>query len=214
MKTHCFEPKEIAGALDLPEGDPGRRHLDRCPRCRSLALAYYEFMETNRHGDIEFETADRDLQQRLARAFNDWPRERRPWWRVDLPRPIWASAAVAIAAGAVLLLVDDLGRLGGGDLPPEPGVLRGGDPASGLLVEVGAGGLVASWPAGPAADEAVLVFYDGQMRELGRVATGGSRVGVGPGDPLASAVYCRLLHVTEGDTVARSAIVAPRPARE
>ena len=36
--ARCFEPREIAAALELPDGHPGRRHLDACPRCRSRSI--------------------------------------------------------------------------------------------------------------------------------------------------------------------------------
>ncbi|MBE0567464.1 MAG: hypothetical protein IH621_16030 [Krumholzibacteria bacterium] len=212
--TRCFEPREIARALDLPEGDPGRRHLDRCPRCRSLALAYYEFMETPDAVDVEFSTADRDLQGRMAEAFTDRRHGRRPWWRVEWPRPIWATAAVALAAAAVLLLTGDLGRLGGGDLPAAGGVLRGEDPTTGLVAVRGAAGLTVSWAADPAAEEVVIVFYDKVMAEIGHAVATGTRLEFGAGDPRAVAAYCQLLRIAEGDTLARSAVVAPRPARE
>lgn len=212
--TRCFEPREIARALDLPEGDPGRRHLDRCPRCRSLVLAYYEFMETPDAVDIEFSTADRDLQGRMAEAFTDRPNGHRPWWRVEWPRPIWATAFVALAAAAALLLTGNLNRLGGGDPPPEGGVLRGEDPGSGFVAERKAGALALSWAADPSADETVIVFYDKVMGEIGHTATRGSRLDLAAGDPRAAAAYCRLLRLAEGDTLRRSAVVAPRPARD
>ncbi|MFN2370298.1 MAG: hypothetical protein ABR506_03990 [Candidatus Krumholzibacteriia bacterium] len=212
--TRCFEPREIARALDLHEGDPGRRHLDACPRCRSLALAYYEFMESAGPSDVEFSAADRELQERLAAAFTDRQDRYRPWWRVEWPRPIWASAAVALAAAAVLLLTGELGRLGGGDLPPAGGVLRGEDPGSGLVAERNAGALALSWAADPSADETVIVFYDKVMGVIGHAQTSESRLDLAAGDPRAAAAYCRLLRLAEGDTLGRSAVVAPRPARE
>lgn len=214
--TRCFEPREIAAALDLVEGDAGRRHLDTCPRCRSLALAYYEFMESPDATDVEFSAADTDLQRRLARAFIGRDQERRSWWRIEWPKPVWASAAVALVAVAVLLLWSDFGGSGGGDLPPGRGSLRGEDPGTGLRVEVGPAGLTATWPepADTGADLAVIVFYDERMAEIGHTATGGRFLVVGPGDPLAAAAYCQLLRLADGDTVARSVLVAPRPARE
>ena len=213
--TRCFEPREIAAALDLVEGDAGRRHLDTCPRCRSLALAYYEFMESPDAKDVEFSAADADLQRRLATAFTGRNAEQRPWWRVEWPKPVWASAAVALAATAALLLWADFGDPGR-DLPPGRGSLRGEDPGTGLSVEVGPGGLTAAWPepADADADQAVIIFYDKEMREIGHTSTGGRRLVVGPGDPLAAAAYCQLLRLADGDTVVRSVLVAPRPARE
>ena len=199
--TRCFEPREIAAALDLVEGDAGRRHLDTCPRCRSLALAYYEFMESPDAKDVEFSAADSDLQRRLATAFTGRTGEQRPWWRVEWPKPVWASAAVALTAAAVLLLWGDFGG-SGGDLPPGRGSLRGEDPGTGLLVEVGPTGLTASWPepADADADLAVIIFYDETMtrdrpHRHGRPpAGGGAGRSAGAGGLLPAAAPGRRRH--------------------
>ncbi len=212
--TRCFEPREIAAALALPAADPGRHHLDTCPRCRNLAVAYTEFIDESPAGEMDLAGADAELQRRLARTFTTQSRERRPWWHLDLPRPIWASAAAVLAVSALVLLGNDLKRPSGGNLPPGPGVLRGADSGSGLLVKGAGGTLLVSWSAGAADDQAVVVFYDTQMRELGRTTTSGTSLTVAAEDPLAAAVYCQLLHLNVGDIIARSAIVPVRPARE
>ncbi len=212
--TRCFEPREIAAALDLPEGDPGRRHLADCPRCRSLALAFAEFMEAPPEREPEFDRTDDELRLRLARAFGPPAPAAVPRRRMLPPRSVWVATAAVAATMAVVLLSGDLDRLGADRLPVPGGTLRGGDQATGLAAVRQDAGLILRWERDPAADQAVLVFYDAHMHELGRRTTDAPGLTVPAGQPLAAAAYCQLLFVAAGDTVSRSAIVAPRPARE
>ena len=200
--SRCFEPHEIAAVLELPDGHPGRRHLDRCPRCRSLALAYYEHAErADREGD-ETPGADADLQRRLAHAFAGRPAPSLSRWRLDWPWPVWATLLVSVAA-ALLLVCGELGT-------PRPGAGDG----HGLDATLGPDGLTVRWDADPDTPRAVVVFYDAERRRLGERTTTASWLTVPPGDPLAEAASCQLLRVAAGDTVGRSAAVAVQRAAE
>lgn len=205
--TRCFEPDEIAAALALPEESAGRRHLDACPRCRNLVLAYYEFREREARGRKDKAPPRDDLRERLEGAFTGRGQVRRPWWRVEWPLWLWVSALVTILAALVLLLGPQRHR--DALSPALQGALLGADPRTGMQAEARPEGVAVSWPADPRADKTVVVFYDDRMTELGRIVTSGTRLVVMADDPLARAAACRLLRVAGSDTLGHSAVVVP-----
>ena len=147
--SHCFEPREIGAVVALPEGDPGRRHLDTCPRCRGLALAYAEFMTPSDAGSLDIRAADAELQRRLAIAQATEARRGRWLGLLRPPRPAWGALAAVLALVAFGLMAGDLNRLLDGRLPDGTGVVRGDVAEPGLQVMKVDEGLLATWPPPP-----------------------------------------------------------------
>ncbi len=219
--TRCYEPEEIGAVLDLPADDPARRHLDTCPRCRNLALAYYQYVEGKDVNGEDMGTVrpDADLQRRLALAFaarnagngnGNGARTTRPG---GTPWVLWLSAAVALAALVILLITGNAVRDGRHGAAGR-GALRGEDPNAGLVAVTGPDGLRLTWRTGRRASTYVIAFYDQDMRRIGWTEVLGGSLQMAPDDPLAAAPYCRMMRVVDGDTVSRSELVAPAPAKE
>lgn len=222
--TRCFEPEEIGAVLDLPADSSARRHLDACPRCRNLALAYYQYVEGKDADSNGGSKLDPDLERRLAQAFGagtgaqgmrmagppvNGSNGARVTRRAGPPWALWMSAAVALAALIFLMVSGDFLHLRG-DGAAGRGAMRGEDPDTGLLVTRGSDGLTLTWQGARHADPTVVIFYAEDMQEIGRAEVSGDRYHVAAGDPLAASAYCRVLRVAGGDTVMRSALVAPR----
>ena len=212
--NRCYEPQEIATILARETMDPGRRHLEDCPRCRALALAYREFMQPSSTADLDLRATDAQLQHRLAKATAPRHRDTRSRWGFAWPQPAWRAAAAVLAVAAFGLLARDLGIRRGGDLPAGTGAVRGEQAIVELRLEQGPQNLVASWPAAEASDKAMVIFYDTELKEVARVLTAETRLVVGPDDPGAGAAYGQLLRLADEDTLSRGAIVAIQPAED
>lgn len=194
--TRCFEPTEIPAALARPDDHPDRRHLEDCVRCRSLALAYEEVLAEG--------VSPAEAAARLAEMVADRPTGMRAGRRL-----LWLTAVVAAVAALGLLWVGQTGRFEFHDADPLHGALLGRDPSTGLQAERRPEGLALSWAVDPRAVRAVVVFYDGQMVEMGRIASAGTRLFVMADDPLCGAAACRLVRLAGADTVVASAVVLP-----
>lgn len=66
MTRPCVSLEEIPEILREPDGSPGRRHIEECPRCGAVAMAYREFLED---GSIPRGADMRDAESRLRAAF-------------------------------------------------------------------------------------------------------------------------------------------------
>ena len=60
MKDRCFQAEELGS---LREDDPRWKHLEECPRCRSLMKEYRAFMAGS--GDVDLG----DAEERLGRVL-------------------------------------------------------------------------------------------------------------------------------------------------
>ncbi|MCP4574061.1 MAG: hypothetical protein GY838_17005 [bacterium] len=211
MMEHCHPMNELADLAGLPTGDPRRRHLEDCPRCRGLAAAQGLFLEPGDTSDLpDLVAADAELAGRLQSALATPPGAvTRPTRR----RANWYALAAVLAVCAVGLTASELWR-GPGGTGPRVGEYVRGDEAVGLAVTTGEGFLRCDWPAAPEAETFVFALLDAGLAEVERHQE------VRPGfeksvtDLPATAVYCQAFAVSRGDTIARSGIVALRPARE
>lgn len=212
--SRCVAAAEFASLSVLPVGAPERRHLDACPRCQGMALAYAEFMNPTGDDGFALREADDELRRRLAAAFDratdPAPRRWRPTW----PRLAWATSAAVLVVAAVGLLVSDLERLSHRHLPEGTGIVRGQEQEVGLTAQHGPAGLQLSWPAEAGSDRSLVLFYDEELEPLGRRVVDGEQFTVDPDDPLVTAAFCQLLRLAGEDTLSRGAIVAPRPFAE
>jgi hypothetical protein len=128
MTVHCVSAEELGDVLDLPANDARRAHVRECPRCRSLAAAYLDFVSAAE--PLPAGARPKDARKRLeadlrsaihgrpagARATDAAPvgpagtgaaRRRATWWGGLAPRPAWALVALLllVGAGAVWMLL-------------------------------------------------------------------------------------------------------------
>ena len=211
---HCHEIAELADLAGLPAGDPRRSHLDSCPRCRGRAAAQNLFLEPGDTSDLkDLGGADAELARRLDPVLAASPATAaRPARR----RGPWYALAAVLAVGAIGLTTTELLRMRGGSAPAVGEHLRGEETA-GLKVTVAAANVQIAWPDAPVLPDAgffVFSLLGPGLEEVGR------RVAQQPGftgpvaDLPAATAFCQAFAVSCGDTVARSGIVALRPARE
>lgn len=208
---HCHDMTELIDLVGLPAGDPRREHLDRCPRCRGLAVAQGLFLEPGDTSDLaDLADADAELAGRLqvvlstSPAAASGPRRRRTNW--------YALAAV-LAVCAVGVTTSELWRMRAGD-GPRVGERVRGDETAGLVVTAGDDVLSCAWSAAPEAGSFTFVLLDGGLAEVGRRESARPVFEGLLADLPVAAAYCQAFAVSHGDTIARSGIVALRPLRE
>jgi hypothetical protein len=105
VDAHCIEVTEIAAVLDLPAGDPVRRHVETCPRCRSLVASYQSFVEAAPVAGADLERVRGMLDARIRADASHWkpaiaPARAFPWQKLLRPMPLLAAGLVVIAAAA------------------------------------------------------------------------------------------------------------------
>jgi hypothetical protein len=160
---HCVDAERIGDVLEHPEDHPLRRHGATCPRCRTLAESYLEFLSAEPAAAAGLEEARPGLDAAIARmprpaAAAQPPaplRVKRGGWFRFIPMPALAAAAVVLVAAFFVLR---------GDRGVEPPVLRTGDGAqSGWRlndpVPLADGGILLSWTVVEAADAYQVRIY-------------------------------------------------------
>lgn len=189
MKLPHLSLTEIAGASDLPAGDPRRVHLESCVQCRALQRRYEQFTAPPAHvpaadlreaearlaGFLAAEVLPPDAIHATARARTVRPADARG-------RGTWAwfgAPALAVAAGilvvsATVLVIQRAGGPGSGP----SGVLRGQAGSSSeatmptlALRTLADGRVELRWPGVPAADRYELCLYSQELRALATLST-------------------------------------------
>ena len=220
MVERCFDAEDLAEIVTLPTTDPRRRHADECPRCRTLARRFRDFLDpAPLPPEADAEAAGRMLRQRLTTALPELapalqtdsrvsvaPRRQ----RVRFARPLLAAAAVLVCCLGLLGIRNQLTQPAA-DRSLERSVLRGEDfSPTALGVVAQGGGLELTWGQPADTDASEAVFFDGNLDELATVPldTSGSLV-------LAQipegARYIRIEFLSGGDVVASTRTV-PVPA--
>lgn len=223
-ETPCIRPDDLDDVLALAEHDPRRRHLETCPRCRSLVDAYalYGAEDAPREvGATQLADADRRLSQALAReigatAPSRVPAERRSdsWLeRLFQPalRPAWGLAAVALVLVTVSLWPRTAGREG------EITLRQDGGSSTEFAIEHARGDgerIRVAWSAQPGADAYRLRFYSADLVEVSRLEAGPVRevslardsLGWVPQDP-SRPLLVRVFALSGGDEIGASAAV-------
>lgn len=236
MKDFCIPPDEIPEILRRPSGSPEREHLEDCPRCRAVMMAYLEFVEDRSiPPGADLEDAESSLRTAFLASLSptastarddggampvvDRPRRHPPWSRGL--RGIWilAPAIVMLAVGLYVGL-RPLDRDSG------PDRLRGIAPAAPgrgmqtiLLLEPGlrsADGVELRWRSVPAASSYEVVLFGADLADLARLkAVTDTLCVVRRGDlhpePRAEAlVGWQVIAQRDGAVIARSPIAAIR----
>ncbi len=171
MKTRCIDVDRIAEVLELPADHARRRHVDACPRCRSLADSYRSFIDAKPAKESGLDEVISVLDAHIDQDAARWhPAEshrlslsRARWWQGFLrPAPLVAAAAVAILA------VWWMAR------GPEESVLRNQTPPSQAVVVLheaqvrSDGDILLSWDPVPGADRYQVRIYRSDLHELYR----------------------------------------------
>lgn len=171
MKTNCIDVDRIAEILQLPADHSRRRHVDECPRCRSLADSYRSFIDAKPAKESGLDEVISVLDAHIDRDAARWnPAEshrlslsRARWWQGFLrPAPLVAAAAVAVLA------VWWMARA------PEESILRNQTPTSQAVVVLheaqvrSDGDIFLSWDPVPGADRYQVRIYRSDLHELYR----------------------------------------------
>jgi len=233
MSDRCLDPHDLAALAAVPRGDPRRAHVDRCPRCEAALHSYRDFVDPGElPPEANAEQASRKLEATLQReilAEDAAPQAVRGratghapgGWMRRLRWPVLAPALVGAAALVLVVLTGQNESLTGGG-----GGLRGGqaasasetaEPISARVQALRGAELLLEWDLPAAADQSVIVFFAGDLSELDRqtVAAGQSlRLPVESerAAPLAPARYWRVIAISDGEEIARSALKELRAA--
>ncbi len=175
MSEECISVEELERVLELPGEHPRRRHLDECARCRGLADMLGEFAaEAPAPPGSGFADVDARLRASIAgitgiaEASPAAPSRPGPvsWFRLPRWQPAFAFAALLVVGfgGAAIWRAN----------APAP-LMRDGAGAqaqsfAALPERAVAGGLELGWSAAPGADGYAVVFLDGSLREIARLA--------------------------------------------
>ena len=223
MVDHCLPVEDLAEILTLPADDERRRHLKDCPRCRTLARRFRDFLTpAPLPPEADAEAASRALRERLTTALPELvpalesegqqhgqpvtTRTGQPGWRPsrNTMRPLMAVAAVLVCCVGLLTVRHQLMEPGAnGNLEPgfDGPVLRGENlaPAS-LVVTDMTQGIKLSWGQPADTDATELVLIDANLGEIARLDIGTS----GTFDlsrPPVDARYARVEFLQAGDVV-------------
>ncbi len=191
----CVRVEELGDLLELPADDPRRRHVEGCPRCRTLLASYARFLTPGTPpAGARLEQAEVRLTQVLRGALHGSSAapagppaspDRAParaqgrpgFWEqlrelANAPalRPAWAAVAILVVASVAFSLLDIRGP---GRREP---VLRGGAPPArtqavakpGLLpvAPASGGALRLGWTRVPGAEDYEVRLYSADLAQL------------------------------------------------
>lgn len=235
MVDRCLQIEDLAEILTLPQDDERRRHLDDCPRCRTLARRYRDFLTpAPLPPEADAEAASRALRERLTIALPELvpalesedqqvnqpvaAHNRQLGWRParNMVRPLIAVAAVLVCCVGLLTVRHQLlePRAERGFDGP---VLRGENLAPATLVVTPiasdmAQGLRLSWGQPADTDAAELVLIDANLGEITRIDIG-TTGSFDLSQPPTNAWYARVEFLLVGDVVSSTRTIPLAPAR-
>ncbi len=241
MDDRCPSDPEFAAMIELPEGDTGRAHVERCPRCQARLIDLNAFLRPATEAEIpglasverrmaaalEAEM-ERDAASAAPRPVPSGPadtasaRPTRTGALVHLwNRPAWVMAAAA----AALVMVAGVFAL----WPHAPGgdALRGtsgpGNAANRQVhvfpARIEGARAILRWRAVPGADSYLVSLFGSDLAERGRLGPlAGTAIGL-PLDTLAAGggpagpLVWQVIALRAGDELARSALQTALPER-
>jgi len=223
MVDRCLQIEDLAEILTLPQDDERRRHLNDCPRCRTLARRYRDFLTpAPLPPEADAVAASRALRDRLTIALPELAPalesedqrvgqpvsagKRRVGWRPDrkLAQPIIAVAAVLICCVGLLTARHQLLEPRA-DRAFDGPVLRGENlaPATFVVTNISsdmARGFQLSWGQPADTDATELVLIDANLGEIARIDIG-TTGSFDLSQPPAKARYARIEFLFVGDVV-------------
>ncbi len=171
MKTQCIDVDRIAEVLELPADHSQRRHVDACPRCRSLAHSYRSFIDAKPAKEAGLDEVISVLDAHIDQDAARWtpaethrlPLSRARWWQ-GLLRPAPLAAAAAVVVVAVWWMARG---------PEESLVRDGAQPSQAVVLLHEAqvrsdGDILLSWDPVPGADRYQVRIYRADLHELYR----------------------------------------------
>ena len=183
MET-CIPIGELGRVIALPPGDPGRAHLERCSRCRSLADMLLEFARpAAAPPESGFHEADDRLLATIADLTGIPAEQAASTARVDLRRVVitprrsrwFGFSGVRLAGAAAALVVVSAVGAGLWRAHTAAPVMRSFTSAGAAAFisdsarEV-SGGVEFSWSAVPHATTYRVIFLDESLGEIARLA--------------------------------------------
>lgn len=118
-QIRCVDADHIGNVLEYPSDHPVRRHVEDCPRCRTLADSYRAFLHAESPPEAGLAGARAELDAAIGRlgrevtpaqAESPLRVQRTGWFRALLrPLPALAAAAVVVIVAAVVLTRPDRG---------------------------------------------------------------------------------------------------------
>ena len=206
MSPNCIEVERIADVEALASDHPTRRHVEECPRCRSLWLSYQTFMATGPVDGARPDAARLALAEFIRRRATGTLSVERPsrftlknLWAGWRPIPL-VAAAMIVAVVAVTLF-----RGGGRDETP---VLRGDSGVTLTLTDparLADGSVQFSWSAVAEANSYEVRVYGPDLAELARCPAAGTSLVVEAGVLPAGDLTWRVVALRDGDVVETSA---------
>ena len=209
MSPNCIEVERIADVEALAPDHPSRRHLEECPRCRSLWLSYQTFMAIEPVGGARPDAARLALAEFIRRRMAGTLPAQRPtrftlrslWAAPWRPIPLAAAAMIVVVAAVVLF------RGGGRDEAP---VLRGDSGVTAALTlndptRLADGSIQFSWSAAAEADAYEVRVYGPDLAELARRPATGTSLVVEAGFLPAGELTWRVVALHDGDVIETSA---------
>ncbi len=162
MSDQCPTLEALIDIDQLPMGDPGRAHLDNCPRCLARLADYRDFIDGGAEVPAgELETAMSSLEAALAVEIHPDVKPFQAASRPLLTRPVVRGALALAALLLVIVALNGLWqrpstekiRLRAPDTVADGNVIK-------LLpiVHSEAGGIELSWTAVPDADDYELLL--------------------------------------------------------
>lgn len=207
----CFNSDEIPDLTRLPPDDPRRHHLAECPHCRNAAAAQALFLAPGDTSDLEdLAAVDRRLQERLDAVLVP----ALPATASRRKRQGWYALAAMLAVCALGLTATDLLRLRDGALPRVGERVRGEDQSTDLSVTNADGNFRFTWTGAPDAESYAFVWLGTDLKAIEATTLHEPRLTAAPADLPPAARFCQVYAVSQGDTIARSAIVRARPDRK
>jgi hypothetical protein len=209
VEAHCIDVQEIGAVLELPADDPRRRHVEMCPRCRSLVASYTSFVEAEPADGSDLERVRGMLDARIRAGASRWKPSRSSvrafWWQLWLrPLPLLAAGLVVVSAAVYWT-----------SRQPEQSSLRETTPQSRTFAlspaEVAADGSIhLSWSAMTGADQYQVRIYGPDFGEIYRApnttetALNVDRAVLPANLPATLDLTWRVFALSQGDVIATS----------
>jgi hypothetical protein len=159
-----IDAENIAAVLGLPPDHPERRHVESCPRCRSLVDMHRSFLDAAPVEGSGLDEARKALAAHSEREAQRWIPDvgapaRASFWRTLLrPAPLIATALVLVTAAWWFTRTPEESITRGNVAPAQAVVLHEAQP--------GADGIHLSWDPVTGADHYRVRIYGPDLHEL------------------------------------------------
>lgn len=217
MTSDCIPVASLVSLDTLADDDPGRIHVERCPRCRARLASYRSFLRADDVEGADPEDAEGRLSAALALLAAGRDADRgAPGFARALRLPARRAMRSVLSLAAVLVVAAGLWRALMPSPAGEPGalVLRGDavPPNAPLALpsrSLPDGRLSLAWRRQPEADGYRVILHDADLAEVARVDAGADSTVV-----VLSGVarFWRVVALREGDEIGHTELAPLRSA--